>query len=47
MGVCVCICTSHRKKEFILGGSGQQSFPTEGTRVVTLRLGRFPGGQVG
>ena len=47
MCVCVCICTAHRKKELILGGSGQQSFPTEGTRVVTLRLGRFPGGQVG
>lgn len=47
MCVCVCICTAHRKKEFILGGSGQQSFPKEGTRVVTLRLGRFPGGQVG
>ena len=27
--VCVCVCTAHRKKELILGGSGQESFPTK------------------
>ena len=42
------MCIQHtEKKELILGGSGQESFPTKGTRVVTLRLQRFPGGQVG